>query len=61
MRLKANRTNSCYDLMAAREGALIPEPNWEDVPPMDQVLILAFRDRLITSYDHPMVRQLRGE
>jgi hypothetical protein len=61
LRLKANRTNSCYDLLAAREGALIPEPNWEDVPPMDQVPILAFRDRLINSYDHPMVRQLRGE
>jgi hypothetical protein len=61
LRIKANRTNSCYDLLAAREGAVIPEPAWEDVPAMDQLLILAFRDRLISSYDHPMVRQLRGE
>ncbi len=37
----------------------IPDPVWPDRP-VNELLELAFRDRLIDSVDHPFVRRLRG-
>jgi len=36
------------------------EPTWPELS-MREILSLAFRDKLITSLDHPIVRGLRGE
>jgi hypothetical protein len=36
-----------------------PEPEWPDMP-FQELLRIAFRDRLIDSLDHPVIRQLRG-
>ncbi len=40
--------------------AKMDEPTWPDLS-MREILNLAFRDKLITSLDHPIVRGLRGE
>jgi hypothetical protein len=41
-------------LSTQREG--LPEPEWPDVSFID-IVELAFRDRLITSLDHPVIHQ----
>jgi hypothetical protein len=40
------------------EGSL-PEPEWPDKP-LDEILQIAFRDRIVDSENHPVVRRLRG-
>lgn len=40
--------------------AKMDEPTWPDLS-MREILNLAFRDKLITSLEHPIVRGLRGE
>jgi len=40
--------------------AKMDEPTWPELS-MREILSLAFRDKLITSLDHPIVRGLRGE
>lgn len=58
VRLLANRHVGAYDVIEATN--LAEEPKW---PEMDfkKVLSLAFKERLITSMSHPIVRRLRGE
>lgn len=58
IRLQANRTVGAYEVRAA--AALNDEPVWPDLT-MREILNLAFRDKLITSTDHPIVKNLRGE
>jgi hypothetical protein len=36
------------------------EPNWPDHT-MREILRVAFRDRVISSWDHPVLQRLRGE
>lgn len=38
----------------------LPEPVWPGTP-FSELLRIAFRDRLIDSLDHPVLRKLRGE
>ena len=40
------------------EGSL-SEPEWPDKP-LEEILQIAFRDRIVDSEDHPVVRRLRG-
>jgi hypothetical protein len=40
------------------EGAL-SEPEWPDKP-LNEIMEIAFRDRIVDSADHPVVRRLRG-
>jgi hypothetical protein len=40
------------------EGQL-PDPIWPDKS-FEQILEIAFRDRIIKTEDHPVVRRLRG-
>jgi hypothetical protein len=40
------------------EGSL-PEPEWPHKP-LDEILQIAFRDRIVDSENHPVVRRLRG-
>jgi len=58
VRLVANRTVGAYDVMEAAN--LADEPVWPELS-FKEILALAFRDRLITSMDHPIVRRLRGD
>ena len=59
-RMVANMELGAYDIFTAG-NATIPEPTWDDLPSMQDMLQIAFRDKLIDSYDHPILKQLRGE
>ena len=58
IRIAANRSLGAYDVFQA--AAELPEPEWPD-DGFEYLLKVAFRDRYITSADHPVVRRLRGE
>jgi hypothetical protein len=57
VRIVANMQLQAYDLFLAT--ADIPEPDWPELS-RDDVLRIAFRDRIIDSPDHPVVRRLQG-
>jgi hypothetical protein len=38
----------------------LPEPVWPDVP-FSEVIKIAFRDKMISDWDHPVLKRLRGE
>jgi len=58
VRVSANMSLGAYDVWEA-QGSL-PGPEWPEVPFRD-LLGTAFRDHLINSLDHPVLRKLRGE
>jgi len=57
VRLVANRTTGAYDVMEASQ--LAEEPAWGEQSFRDLVN-LAFRDKLISSMEHPVVMRLKG-
>jgi hypothetical protein len=56
-RVKANTSLGAYEMSTA-EGVMA-EPVWPDVS-FQELLRTAFRDRMITSLDHPVIKRLRG-
>jgi hypothetical protein len=58
LRLAANMAIGTYDVSVAT--ASLPEPKWPEQP-FGELLKIAFKDRLIDSLDHPVLRKLRGE
>lgn len=58
VRLVANRAFGAYDVMQATGN--LDDPKWPDLD-FEGVLQLAFKDRVISSADHPVIRRLRGE
>jgi hypothetical protein len=57
LRLNANMRAGAYDVFEATAKLL--EPEWPDAT-FEQLFQLAFRDRVIDSIDHPVIRQLKG-
>jgi len=57
VRLKANMSLGAYEITLAE--SVIAEPVWPELTYQDLVRI-AYRDRMITAIDHPVVRRLRG-
>lgn len=58
IRLSANQPAGSYDVFEAI--GQLPEPKWPGGESFEELLEIAFRDRLITSADHPLVQQLLG-
>lgn len=58
IRVASNMETSRY--VGVEAQGTLPEPQWPDMS-FEEMLKLAFRDRWITSLDHPMLRRLRGE
>lgn len=58
IRLVANRSLGAYDVLEATH--LVDEPEWPEKT-FEELIILAFKDRLISSLEHPIVKRLRGE
>lgn len=58
VRVQSNMSLGAYEVLAAT--ADLPEPEW---PTTDfrELLRVAFRDRHITSADHPVIQRLRGQ
>ena len=56
IRMQSNRESGAYDVI--EPVSELPPPEWPADP--QALLKIAFRGRIITSTDHPIVRQLRG-
>ena len=58
VRMKSNRSLGAYEItMAAGEMA---DPVWPDLS-FQELIKIAYRDRMITSLDHAVVKRLRGQ
>lgn len=58
IRLVANRSSGAYDILQATGELAAPE--WPEFS-LVELLNLAFKDKVIDSPEHPIVRRLRGE
>ncbi len=58
VRVKSNRSLGAYDIFES--SGTLSEPAWPEVSFKD-LLKIAFKDRRVESYDHPVLRGLRGE
>jgi len=59
VRVKANMSLGAYEVYEA--AATIPEPGWPPDLTFQQMLTIAFKGRLVDSFDHPVLKRLRGE
>jgi hypothetical protein len=57
VKIKGDRPSGCYQVFEAANQA--GEPEWPDVT-LNKLLTLGFKDRVIASSDHPVVRRLQG-
>jgi len=57
IRVKANMSLRAYEIFQAESA--IPDPAWPDLS-FAEITRIAFKDRLITSPDHPVIKRLRG-
>jgi hypothetical protein len=57
VRIKANMSLGAYEITLA--GSVMADPVWPELSYQDLVKI-AYRDRMITTVDHPVLRRLRG-
>lgn len=57
IRTKSNMSLGAYEIYVAE--STMSEPVWPEVT-FQELIRLAFRDRLITSLDHPVIKRLRG-
>ena len=48
---------SAYEIFEASGD--LPEPVWPDIP-FQEILKIAFRDRIVDHTDHPLVQRLTG-
>lgn len=59
LRVAADMSAGCYIPQVA-QGEL-PDPVWPEDLALESYLRLAFKDRMISDFQHPMLRRLRGE
>jgi hypothetical protein len=57
LRTKANMSLGAYEMFVAE--STMSEPVWPEIT-YQELIRLAFRDRLISSLDHPVIKRLRG-
>jgi hypothetical protein len=58
VRVRSNLTTGQYNIVAAKNE--LAEPKWPEMS-FQEILQLAFKERIITNYEHPLLRKLRGE
>ncbi len=58
VRVYANMAVGGYEV--AQATAPLPDPEWPELT-FREILRIAFRERLIDTHDHPVLRRLRGE
>jgi hypothetical protein len=57
VRVRSNMSLGAYEII---EAATTAEPEWPAVP-FQELLRIAFRDRLVDRLDHAVIKRLRGE
>ena len=58
LRVQANMSLGAYEMYEA--AGQWTGPDWPELP-FQELLRIAFKDRFINSYDHPVLKRLRGE
>ena len=58
VRISANMSLGAYDVAVA--PAQVAEPVWPDIS-FQEIIRIAFRDKMISDWDHPVLKRLRGE
>ncbi|MBV8233858.1 MAG: hypothetical protein JO329_28095 [Planctomycetaceae bacterium] len=58
VRITANLSLGAYDVTAA--SGLVAEPAWPDIS-FQEIIRIAFRDKMISDWSHPVLQRLRGE
>ena len=58
IRMVANRAFGAYEVMQATGN--LDEPEWPELS-FQEIVNLAFKDKVIATLDHPVIRRLRGE
>ena len=58
-KVAADMRGGCYSTSVAVGN--LPEPDWSGVPTIGELMKLSFKDRLIKSTDHPVLKRLCGE
>ncbi|MGO9117260.1 MAG: hypothetical protein ACLQPD_06565 [Desulfomonilaceae bacterium] len=59
VRVRSNMTLGAYECMIA--GGKLPDPEWPQDIGFNELVRIAFRDRIISEWQHPVLRRLRGE
>jgi hypothetical protein len=57
VRVTANMNLGAYEMLVA--SGKLPEPEWPDIS-FQEILRVAFRDRIVDSLNHPLIQRLRG-
>ena len=57
IRIKSNMSLKAYEIFEA--ASAIPDPQWPELP-FGEIVRIAFKDKVIRSLDHPVVKRLRG-
>jgi hypothetical protein len=57
VRLKSNMSLGAYEIIIP--DAVMADPRWPELP-FQELLRIAYRDRMVTSLEHPVVKRLRG-
>ena len=57
IRVKANMSLGSYEISTA--SAELPDPEWPELD-FKAILEIAFRDRYVEDFNHPVLRRLRG-
>jgi hypothetical protein len=61
VRIAPNMQAKGYDRYTPHTAAAFPEPKWPDDIALSDLLRQAFKDRVITTLAHPVIKRLRGE
>jgi hypothetical protein len=59
VRVKANMSLGAYEIFKSQGASVIPDPEWPTLT-FNELLRIAFRDRLVNSFDHPVIERLRS-
>jgi hypothetical protein len=57
IRMKANMSLGAYEITVAE--SVVADPVWPDLS-FQELVRIAYRDRMITTLDHPVIKRLRG-
>jgi hypothetical protein len=57
VRLASNKALGAYEISEA--ASKLSEPEWPEIS-FQEILRVAFRDRIVNSFDHPLIQRLRG-
>lgn len=60
VKIQVNKALGAYEILEA--VSQLPEPVWPEKPAsMLEAIEIAFKNNVIDSYDHPLLKKLRGE